>query len=163
MHALKAKQKELKRQGKGNKPKAITALSDEEIDILCSKRVLGLSSPQALVNTVWLNNVLHFGLRGCKEQRELQRGDVVLKSDSEGKQYLEYSVERQAKTRTGENPRNKRQVKTRMYHSKTAESAERDPVQVYIAYKYKRPENMLKPDSPLYLVVNYFKTESELK
>ena len=49
MHALKAKQKELKRQGKGNKPKVITALSDEEIDILCSKKVLGLSSPQALV------------------------------------------------------------------------------------------------------------------
>ena len=49
MHALKAKQKELKRQGKGNKPKVIAALSDEEIDILCSKKVLGLSSPQALV------------------------------------------------------------------------------------------------------------------
>ena len=46
---LKAKQKELKRQGKGNKPKVIAALSDEEIDILCSKKVLGLSSPQALV------------------------------------------------------------------------------------------------------------------
>ena len=41
--------------------------------------------------------------------------------------------------------------------------AERDPVQVYKAYKDKRPENMLKPDSPFYLVVNYFKTEGELK
>ena len=41
--------------------------------------VLGLSSPQALVNTVWLNNKLHFGLRGCKEQRELRWQDVVLK------------------------------------------------------------------------------------
>ena len=84
--ALKAKQKELKRHGKGNKPKATTALSDEEIDILYSKKVLGLSSPQALVNTVWLNKMLHFGLRGCKEQRELRWGDVILKSDSEGKQ-----------------------------------------------------------------------------
>ena len=40
---LKAKQKELKRQGKGNKPKATTALSDEEIDILYGKKVLGLA------------------------------------------------------------------------------------------------------------------------
>ena len=32
--------------------------------------------------------------------------------------------------------------------------AERDPVQVYKAYKDKRPENMLKPDSPLYFAVN---------
>ena len=95
------KQKELKRQGKDNKSKATTALSDEEIDIFYSKKVLGLSSPQALVNTVWLNNMLHFGLRGCKEQRELRWGDVVLKSGSEGKQYLEYSVEGQTKTRTG--------------------------------------------------------------
>ena len=125
--------------------------------------MLGLSSPQALVNTVWLNNMLHFGLRGCKEQRELRWGDVVLKSESEGKQYLEYSVERQTKTRTGENPRNQRQVKPRMYQNKTAESAERDPVQVYKAYKDKRPENMLKPESPFYLAVNYFKTEGELK
>ena len=76
---LKAKQKELKRQRKGNRPKATTALSDKEIDILYSKKVLGLSSPQALVNTVWLNIMLHFGLRGCKEQRELRWGDVVLK------------------------------------------------------------------------------------
>ena len=107
--------------------------------------------------------MLHLGLRGCKEQRELQWGDVVLKSDSEGKQYLEYFVERQTETSTGENPRNKRQVKTRTYQNKTTESAERDPVQVYKAYKDKRLENMLKPDSPFYLAVNYFKTEGELK
>ena len=75
--------------------------------------MLGLSSPQSLVNTVWLNNMLHFGLRGGKEQTELQWGDFVLKSDSEGRQYLEYSVERQKKTRPGENPRNQRQVKLR--------------------------------------------------
>ena len=125
--ALKAKQKELKRQGKGNKPKATTDLSDEEIDILYNEKVLGLSSPQALVNTVWLNNMLHFGLRGCKEQRELRWGDIVLKSDSEGKLYLEYSVERQTKTRIGENPRNQRQVKPRMYQNKTAKAANETP------------------------------------
>ena len=36
--ALKAKQKELKKQGQGNKPNATTALSEEEIDILFEKR-----------------------------------------------------------------------------------------------------------------------------
>ena len=40
--ALKVKQKELKKQGRGNKPNATTALSDEEIDILSlKKKVLG--------------------------------------------------------------------------------------------------------------------------
>ena len=125
--------------------------------------MLGLSSPQALVDTVWLNDMVHFGLRGCKEQTELQWGDFVLKSDSKGRQYLEYSVERQTKTRTGENPKNQRQVRLRMYQNQTAESAERAPVQIYKSHKDKRPQNMLKPDSPFYLAVNYFKTEGELK
>ena len=50
-----------------------------------------------------------------------------------------------------------------MYQNKTAESIERDPAHVYQAYKDKCPENMFKPDSPLYLAVNYFETEGELK
>ena len=70
--ALKAKQKQLKRHGLENRPKATTAPTDDEIEILFDKKVLGLSSLQALLNTVWLNNMIHFGLRGCKEQREFR-------------------------------------------------------------------------------------------
>ena len=88
--ALKAKQKQLKRHGLGNRPKATTALTDDEIEMLFDKKLLGLSSPQALLNTVWLNNMIHFGLRGCKEQKELRWGDIVLKTDSHGNEYLEY-------------------------------------------------------------------------
>ena len=51
-----------------------------------------------------------FGLRGCKEQRELWCGDGVISKDIDGKEYLEY-FERQTKTRTGEDPRNQRQIK----------------------------------------------------
>ena len=36
--ALKAKQKELKKQGRGNKPNATTAISEEGIDILFEKK-----------------------------------------------------------------------------------------------------------------------------
>jgi len=66
--ALKAKQKQLKRHGLGNRPKATTALTDDEIEILFERKLLRLSSPQALLNTVWLNNMIHFGLRGCKDR-----------------------------------------------------------------------------------------------
>ena len=41
--AMKAKQTELKKQGRGNKPNATTAQSEEEIDILFEKKVLGTS------------------------------------------------------------------------------------------------------------------------
>ena len=78
--ALTAKQKQLKRHGLGNRPKATTTVQDDEIEILFNKKVLGLTSPQALLNTVWLNNMTHFGLRGCKEQKELRWGDIVLKN-----------------------------------------------------------------------------------
>lgn len=159
--ALKSKQKELKRHGRGSTPRATTALSDEEIEILFEKKLLGISSPQALQNTVWLNNMIHFGLRGCTEQRELCWGDVVLKTDIKGMEYLEFS-ERQTKTRTGENPRNQRQVKPRMYANKAAVSVERDPVHVYKVYKEKRPQTMSQPESCFYLAINCFKSQAEL-
>jgi len=40
---LIAKQKELKKAGKGNKSKAARALTDDEVDILYGKNFLGLS------------------------------------------------------------------------------------------------------------------------
>ena len=155
--ALKAKQKQLKRHGLGNRPKATTALTDDEIEILFEKKLLGLSSPQALLNTVWLNNMIHFGLCGCK--KELRCGDTVLKTDSDVDEYLEY-FERQTKTRTGEDPRNQRPIKPRMYANNDAISIDRDSVHVYKMYKEKRPSSMLEPDSSFYLSVNYFKTET---
>ena len=52
----------------------------------------------------------HFGLQGCKEQREIRCREVVINKDIDGKEHLEY-FERQTKTRTGEDPRNQRQIK----------------------------------------------------
>ena len=153
---MKTKQKELKKQGRGNKPNATTALSEEEIDILFEKKVLGTSSPQSLLNTVWLNNILHFGLRGCTEQRNLRWDDVVLETDSQGKEYLFHS-ERQTKSRQGDNSRNVRPVKPRMYENKEIQE-ERNPVNVYKLYRDKRPRSMMEPDAPFYLTVNHFKS-----
>ncbi|CAH3176495.1 unnamed protein product, partial [Porites lobata] len=75
------------------------------------------------------------------EQKELRWGDIVLKTDSDGKEYLEY-FERQTKTRTGEDPRNQRPIKPRMYANNDAISIDRDPVRVYKMYKEKRPPSM---------------------
>ena len=78
--------------------------------------------------------MIQFGLRGCNEHKELRWRDVTLKTDSEGKKDLEY-FERQTKTRTGEEPRNQRPIKPRMYANKAnAISADRNPVHVYKVY-----------------------------
>ena len=93
---LQSKQKQLKKQGKGNKPKASVALTSEELKILYEKGLLGMCSPEALLNTLWLNNTLHFGLRGCQEHRDMCWGDVKLQKTASGVEYLEFN-ERQTK------------------------------------------------------------------
>ena len=72
--ALQSKQRDLKRKGMSNKPNASAALSEEDIQDL-----LGSSTVEALLNTVWFNNTIHFGILGCKKHREMcSRGDVKL-------------------------------------------------------------------------------------
>ena len=45
---LQSKQKQLKKQGKGNKPKASVVLTSEVLKILYEKGLLGMCSPEAL-------------------------------------------------------------------------------------------------------------------
>ena len=66
---LEALSKQLKKEGKGNKPNAAEALTDVEENILYEQNLLGMSNAEALLNTVWLFNSVHFGLRGCEEHR----------------------------------------------------------------------------------------------
>ena len=47
---LEAKNKQLKKKGKGNRPNAAEALSDDEINILYGKNLLGISNGEALIN-----------------------------------------------------------------------------------------------------------------
>ena len=55
--ALQSKQKDLKWKGKGNKPNASASLSEEDIQVLYEKDLLGSSTAEALLNTLWFNNV----------------------------------------------------------------------------------------------------------
>ena len=96
---LEAKNKQLKKEGKGNRPNAAEALSDDEINILYEKNFLGISNGESLINTLWLGNSLHFGLRGCGEHRQMCWGDVQLMKDTDRTEYLRFS-ERQTKTRS---------------------------------------------------------------
>ena len=149
---LKKKQKQLKSISKGNRPNAADPLSDEDIATFYSCGVLGFDSPRALLNALWLNNCIYFGMRPGKEQRDLCWGDLQLKTDSEGNRFVEFSKERQTKTRTGENPRNLREKKPQMYENKN--NPDRCPINTYLAYKNHRPADMMTDESPFYLAVN---------
>ena len=95
-----------------------------------ASKVAGIHSHDALVNILWFNNCLHLGLRGGKDQRDLEWDNIELKTDLNGKEYLEYSVERQTKTEPGDNPANRRSVKPKTFENKAA-AHDPDPVFPY--------------------------------
>ena len=64
---------------------------------------------------------------------------------------MKFSTERQTKTRTGENTRNVRESKPKMFEN--LHNNDRCPVPAYLAYKHRPPE-MMADDSPFYLAVN---------
>ena len=47
------------------------------------KGLLGTRNPEVLLNTLWLNSTMHFGLRGSKEHRDMCWGDVNLKETAD--------------------------------------------------------------------------------
>ena len=118
----------------------------------------GVSSAESLLNTVWLNNTIHFGMRGCQEHRDLCWGDVKLCKDTQGNEYLVYN-ERQIKTRSRVDASNVRKVSSKMFST----GDERDPVVAYKIYREKRPENMMADDAPFYLGINHTKTDGSKK
>ena len=79
------------------------AITDEEIEEFYRAGVLGNKTPRALLNTVWMNHCIYFGMRPGQEQRDLCCGDLELKTNADGLRYVKFSTERQTKTRTGEN------------------------------------------------------------
>ena len=150
--ALKSKQKALKSQGKGNLPRKADPLTDDEINTLFEKKQLGPYTPTSVINTLWYNNTTQFGLRGgANEHRQLCWGDIQLKCDSDGQEYLELN-ERQTKTRTGVNITDVRTVTPKMW------ALPNDPVHcpvfLYKIYGNKRPDDFSSPEHPFYLAVN---------
>ena len=124
-----------KKKEKGKKPNGAEALTDVEENILYENNLLGISNAEALLNTVWLFNSVHFGLRGCEKHRQMTWGDVQLHMEADGSECLEY-CERQTKTRTGVEPRNVRAVKPKAFAAANG-PPERDPVAVYKIYSEK--------------------------
>ena len=87
MATLNAKQKDLKAKGLGNKPRTSDSLTEEEIEKLYAAKCLGIESSQAVINTLWPNSTIHFGLRRGKERRDLRWGDVKRKQMPDRKEH----------------------------------------------------------------------------
>ncbi len=97
---LEAKKKDLKEKGKGNKPKRSKAVEDDVEEKMWENKALGSATPEQLLHTVLFFCTKMLGQRGCDEGRQLQWGDIILKIDNDGHEYLEWN-ERLTKTRQG--------------------------------------------------------------
>ena len=147
---LKAKQKQLKGLGYGNKPNASDELTDEDINKLFDCSLLGVHSPLAVVNFLHLTFSMSIGMRGGKEQRDLKFGDIVIDKDASGEECIQHVKERQTKTRTGADPNNSKEIKTTAWVN---DNPNRCPVNAFRIFTSKRPAKMMKPDSPFFFSV----------
>ena len=154
--ALHSKQRDLKRKGKGNKRYASAALSEEDIKVLYEKNLLGSSTTEALLNTVWFNNAIHFGLRGYKEHREMCWGDVKLCQTSTGQEYLEFN-ERETRN---QNSFRKRSSECKSQCTENVCCTEQREMSIKGLQSLGRKAERKTDDAPFYLAVNNVKSGS---
>ena len=148
--ALSCKRKQLRRAGKGQKPNKALGLSETQIQKLWDEKQLGCHTPQSLLRTVWFNNTMFFGWRARDEHHRVKYGDIKIKCEDgpEGREYVEWIIERGSKTRTGE----PEFVPDRTFNPKMfATDGPRCPVKIFKEYLARRPPEMASADSPLYL------------
>lgn len=150
---LAAKRKNLvNKAGKGNKPNATRALTQEEEDKLFETGQFGCTSPQVLQRTMWWFLALHFGFRARDESRKLRWGDIQLQQDPvDGREMLVWLSERGTKTRKGQENGHRRSFQPKVY----ATESERCPVKYYKYFKSHRPAEMNTADAPFFLAIRH--------
>ena len=134
---LEGKARELRDNGKGNRPNRALALTKQEEEILWDCGQLGAGTPRAMLNTLWLYLTQHFGLRGRQEHYPMMITDFVTGFDDEGNEYFTFS-ERRTKTRNEGLKPKAGQKKPKMF----ATSGPRCIVQLSKQYKLRRPEQL---------------------
>ena len=101
---------------------------------------------RTLQNSLFFFLTIGFGLRGSHESRQLKWGDVKLKVDSNGKEFLEFN-ERLTKTRKGNSEGGSRAFAPKVF----AMGGDRCPIFFYKIYHAHRPQAMNHDEAPFYL------------
>ena len=115
------------------------SMSIYEIDLLWEQEQLGIHTPNSIINTLWLYNSICFGLYWAPQHRLLKWGDVELRHDSMGLEYLEYVIS------------NPNELFERKQIYPNLKIQDRCPIAVYKMYANKRPADYCSPLHPFYL------------
>ena len=148
----KAKIKVVKSDGKGNQPNKSSCLTRGEEDQMYSAGQFGYETPEALQRTMWWHTTMLFGHRGRQESRQMCWGDVTLKEDDEGEEFLEFH-ERLTKARSGGASSDSRSFTPKAW--KNRENPDRCPVECYKRFASHRPAGMMDDNSPFYQAIKH--------
>ena len=106
---------------------------------------------------MWFLLTLHFGHRARHEARQIKFDDIALKKDeASGEEYLEWTTERESKTRHGDENEHQRSFRPKAY-----ETGDRKcPVSCFKEFVYRRPEAK-SPESPFFLGIRHRRTPED--
>ena len=127
---LEGKARIARMDGKGNVPNRARSLNGAEENIIWESGQLGCNSSRSLIQTVWWNNCLHFGLTGREEHQSLKIKQFRLEIDENGRRYISYT-EGLSKTRNKRLNFTPHLISPKMYENKT----ERCPVVFFYCLK----------------------------
>lgn len=147
--ALKYKQQKLREIGKGvKKPnEPIAKLGFDRVHQLFSEQEMGPNTPMSVINTLCFVIIVHFRLRKAIDHKNLLWGDIKLKTDSKGNEYIIY----QPISVSNHNFKSIRTTDFKLCIWSKPELKDRDPVSIYKLYSKKRPPSMQHDNSPFYL------------
>ncbi|XP_062566734.1 uncharacterized protein LOC134229046 [Saccostrea cucullata] len=147
--ALKYKQQRLREIGKGiKKPnEPVGKLGFDRIHQLFSEQEMGPHTPMSVINTLCFVIIVHFRLRKAIDHKNLQWGDIGLKTDGKGNEYLVY----QPMSASNQSYKANRAAAVKLCIWSRPELKDRDPISIYKLYSQKRPPSMQHENSPFYL------------
>ena len=150
---LKAKQKALIKSGKTNSiSRTFRPISEEQENALWECGQLGTDNPDSLINTLWFMNSLHFGMRARADHRNVCWGDVQLKQDEDGMEYLQFSDCR-TKRKINESSQDNNLIDSKVF--KNEANPNRCPIRIYKCFAEKRPNDYCNAGDPFYLSINH--------
>ncbi|XP_067657686.1 zinc finger MYM-type protein 3-like isoform X2 [Haliotis asinina] len=110
-------------------------VDDNDIETLFQAGQLGAHSPEILTNTMWFLNSKYFAIRRPAEHLGMKWGDLLLKSNEKGQEYLERPINNSFSLKVFAKP----QTPNRCF------------VYFYKQYRAMRPNTFLDEGSPFYL------------
>ncbi|XP_064353277.1 uncharacterized protein KIAA1958-like [Dromaius novaehollandiae] len=140
--ALKQKCQQLTQKERERDWHILENLTDKDVESLRKKGILSRMQPEGFLHLMLINIIRGFGANTHNQSQNLYWGQLVLKKNEEGLEYLEWKDELDVEVNTGES--------TARVFAKP-DNPDNCPIQDYKEYAKRRPLDMLHDHDPLYL------------